>query len=613
MNNELKQKIINANTAYRAGNPIMSDFEYDTLLENYKQLVDNESYLKFINSLHEVAGKVKHPFIMGSLDKLKAEEPETVKKFLSNLKSINVSAKIDGISCRLHYENGKLISGSTRGDGTFGESLGDKINFIKFIPKTIPHLNTIDIRGELVILNSDYSEYFESTFSNPRNAVAGLINRKEWDPQDISYISFIGYTILGDEYTKKQQFEILNACGFETAWYKDDLEYTDNIVDILYNYVKSNYNYLIDGLVICDNNYKNENKYRPDNCVAFKINEQRATTTLIDVAFEGPSENGYFIPVAILEPVEIGNVIVNRCTLHNLDFIAEKELKYGCTVDILRSGDVIPKLISVLETPNDAIDIELPVVCSCCGSTLVKDGVNLRCLNKQCKDQVIHQITHFIKKLGVKSASEKTIENFGIYSFDDLLTFKPNAKYKSQVKFYDDLLLNVFTRSKQELLAAMQFTGLSEILINKIVDFYGFENIENNKYDGLPFGIGELILEKFKDNIIDNLQLVNKFISDSRYNYSNSFITIKKEIIGSVCFTGKLYTMSRGDASKKAIEAGYEVKSGVSSGLTYLVTNDTESNSAKNKKAKQLGTKVINEEEFLKLISNSNNDVLNDL
>jgi NAD-dependent DNA ligase len=171
----------------------------------------------------------------------------------------------------------------------------------------------------------------------------------------------------------------------------------------------------------------------------------------------------------------------------------------------------------------------------------------------------------------------------------------------------------VFTRSKQELLAAMQFTGLSEILINKIVDFYGFENIENNKYDGLPFGIGELILEKFKDNIIDNLQLVNKFISDSRYNYSNSFTIVKKEIIGSVCFTGKLYTMSRGDASKKAIEAGYEVKSGVSSGLTYLVTNDTESNSAKNKKAKQLGTKVINEEEFLKLISNSNNDVLNDL
>lgn len=600
MKEQLKIKIINANNAYRSGTSIISDAEYDYLLEQYQQLVSETEYLEFLNSLHEKTGKVKHPFIMGSLDKLKAEEPENVKKFLSKLKTINVSAKVDGISCRLHYENGKLISGSTRGDGTFGESLGDKINFIKYIPKHIPCLDTLDIRGELVILNKDYSEYFEATFSNPRNAVAGLINRKEWNPDDIGYISFIGYTILGPTYTKKQQFEILNSCEFKTAWYKDDLNYSDDIVDELYNLVKQDYEYLVDGLVLCDNSYCNEEKYRPDNCVAFKINEQIATTRLIDVVFEGPSENGYFIPVAILEPVEIGNVVVNRCTLHNLDFIKEKNLKYGCTVSILRSGDVIPKLIEVLDTIDGACEIEYPSHCTCCDSELIRDGVNLRCLNKDCSDQIIHQITHFIKKLGIKSVSEKTIVNFNISSFKDLLAFRPDKKYKSQTKFYDELLLKLFTRSKQELLAATQFNGLSEILVNKIVDFYGLENIEQDKYTGLPYGVGELILDKFRDNVKENLDLVNVIINDSRYNHTIQMVS-KKEIIGSVCFTGKLYTMSRNDASKKAIEAGYEVKNTVSAGLTYLVTNDTESNSSKNKKAKQLGTKVINEEEFIQL------------
>ena len=168
------------------------------------------------------------------------------------------------------------------------------------------------------------------------------------------------------------------------------------------------------------------------------------------------------------------------------------------------------------------------------------------------------------------------------------------------LKFKNELLLKLFTRSKQELLAATQFNGLSEILVNKIVDFYGLENIEQGKYVGLPYGVGELILEKFRNNVIENLELVNMIINDSRYNHTVQNIS-KKEIIGSVCFTGKLYTMSRNDASKKAIEAGYEVKNTVSAGLTYLVTNDTESNSSKNKKAKQLGTKVINEEEFIQL------------
>ena len=257
---------------------------------------------------------------------------------------------------------------------------------------------------------------------------------------------------------------------------------------------------------------------------------------------------------------------------------------------------------------------EAPLECPCCGSKLVRDGVNLRCVNKSCKDQVISQITQFIKKLGCKHSSDATLDKLNIHSFDALVKFSPNKKYKTQVKLYDELLKNVFTKSKQELLAATNFIGLSETLINKIVDFYGFENIESGKYVGLPNGVGELTLQKFKDNILENLEIVNKFINDRRYNFSKISMDLadsnKNQKNGmSVCFTGKLFTMTRDEASKKAEAAGFEVKGGVNKGLTYLVTNDTTSGSSKNRKAKELGTKVIDEQAFLKLVSNSSEDM----
>ena len=249
-----------------------------------------------------------------------------------------------------------------------------------------------------------------------------------------------------------------------------------------------------------------------------------------------------------------------------------------------------------------------PTECPCCGSNLEIDGVNLRCMNPDCADKKLHQAVDFIKRLGVKSASEATFKKFGIVDVPSILKFKANKKYKSEVKLENELIAKVFSRSKQELLAAMNFEDLGETLINKIVDFYGYSNIEAGKpYIGLPSGVGELTLQKFKDKILENLEYVNMFINDSRYNC----LELIQDKTGapqnnknnlSICFTGKLNTMTRSEASKKAEAAGFEVKGGVNKGLTYLVTNDTESGSSKNRKAKEFGTKVISEQEFLKLV-----------
>lgn len=621
----IKNKIVSANSAYRSGTPIMSDQAFDDLCDEYQKLVSEDEWNAFRDSLHEVKGKVKHPFIMGSLDKLKYEEPEIVKQFIDKYCSwLNVSAKVDGISCRLHYDNGQLTSATTRGNGEFGEDITDKIDFVKFVPerlgtgKLAAKYKDIDIRGELVILKDDFAKM--SGYANARNACAGIMNRKDFSRKDVAYVSFIAYTILGKEFDKEEQFALLKAWGFNTAWNETFRPYYFkdkklDVVEELFKYASQDFEYDTDGLVICDGHYKNEDKYRPDSCKAFKINQLIAETKIVDVVWEGPSKNGVFCPVAILEPVELGGAMISRCSLYNLDFLKNMKVAYGSRVKLMRSGDVIPKIVEVIDKLGDdgTTGIDWPKDCPCCGSRLDYSEVNPKCINMQCEDKLLHQTVDFIKRLGVKSASEATLKKFNIKNIPDLLAFNANPKYKSEVKLESELLSKVFSRSKQELLAAMNFEDLGETLINKIVDFYGYDNIEAGKpYVGLPPGVGELTLQKFKDKILENLEYVNKFINDSRYNFlevtGNDSANIQKNGM-SVCFTGKLNTMSRSKATKLAEDNGFEVRGGVNKGLTYLVTNDPNSGSSKNRKAKELGTKVITEDEFLKLCNSSDSNL----
>ena len=610
MSKELKEKILAANAAYRSGSPIMEDGEFDALLEELQSQISEEEYNSFRNTLHEVKGKVKHPYVLGSLDKLKSEEPEKVAKFISeNLKTkLNVSAKVDGISCRLHYENGMLKSASTRGNGTFGEDLTDKIKHVKNVPAEISVKDVIDVRGELVILKDEFTE-FSSEFANPRNAVAGFMNRKDWKAEDIEHVSFIAYTVLGTKYQKSKQFDLLEKNGFVTAWHKDVVKaeaMKDGFVEKLTKLAEQEHSYETDGLVLCDASYLNEDKYRPDTCVAFKTNQQIGVTTLLDVAFDGPSKDGTHSPVAILEPIDLGGAMIGRASVYNLDAIKKLGLKCGCKVKLLRSGDVIPKIIEVIETPKSCTDIVLPTKCNCCGSELVRDGVNLRCKNDNCSAQMLWRITKFIKDLGVKSISDKTLANYGIYSVEDLLKFKvTDSKSKTQQKFAEELKLKIFSRTKDELLCAMNFSGLGMSSIQKIIDFYGWEAIEAKKFDGHPDGIGDLLLEKFISSIDKNMADLKLLLSDVRYAAPVESKKAETKSNGrSVCFTGKLNTMGRTEAEKKAIAAGFEVKS-VNKKLTYLVTNDPDTNSGKGKKARELGIKIISEADFLKMLTDS--------
>lgn len=363
--NDIKKKIVEANKAYREGQSFLTDQEYDDLLESLKTEMSEEEYEEFVSTLNEgsieknVDGKVKHPFCLGSLDKIKYEEPEVVLKWIKdNIKNmLSVSAKVDGISSRAEYKNGKLVSLTTRGDGLAGMDITSKAKYIKHLPKVLPKVLTNgygdftgNIRGELVIMREDF-ESIKDRFSNRRNAVAGIMNRKDSMENDLRLVSFVPYTILGHDYTKSEQFAFLEDAGFNVAWNAliDKSGIDDTIVDWLFNTAQDELPYETDGLVICDSEWRNEDKYRPDGCKAFKINQNSAITKVIGFDWGTPSASGKMTPVALLEPVEIAGVIVKRVTCNNITWMEKLGVEIGKTVRVLRSGEVIPKIVEVLD------------------------------------------------------------------------------------------------------------------------------------------------------------------------------------------------------------------------------------------------------------------------
>ena len=610
---KLKAKIAAANKAYREGAPIMDDPSYDALLEKLSLYVPGDEYNAFVETLHEKAGKAKLPYVMGSLQKLKCSEPETVRKFLAAKVEgpLNVSAKVDGISACLVYENGRLAHAMTRGDGYEGEWLDDKIRFVKGVLREVDAPDAeLAVRGELVIFKDDFAS-MDGT--SPRNVCAGIMNRKagskEWREEDFGKVTFVPYTILGSKYTKAEQFAELERMGFSTAWHRDFPAgyFEENGLDVvaeLFKYATQDLPYEIDGVVVSSSGYRNEDKYRPDAQMAVKTNTLAAETRLIDVSWEGPSKNGVFFPVAVLEPVEIGGSVISRSTLNNLDYIAQLGVMYGSVVRVAKRGDIIPAVEAVVSTPDDALPIKPPDGCSCCGGPLVRDGVNLRCANPDCPDQKTYQVEHFIKKLGVMNASFKTLKNLGIDGYEKLIAFAPGKK-KTEAKLAAELRDKVFSKAPDEIFCALNIRDLGETLQRKIIDFYGWENVRTPGFgfEGLPEGIGEVTLAKFRDALAENLRVTALFEADPRYSWSPAAAAPKAAAPkkGSVCFTGAL-SIPRGQAAALAEKAGFEVKGSVTKGLTYLVTPDPESGSSKNEKAKKYGTKVIDEAGFMKLV-----------
>lgn len=246
-----------------------------------------------------------------------------------------------------------------------------------------------------------------------------------------------------------------------------------------------------------------------------------------------------------------------------------------------------------------------PITCPSCGEKLVKAGPHLTCPNEDCGEKLVMRLTDFVRKLDVQNVSDATIRSWGLKTVKDLLEFRPAASSKSQVKFYEELKAKVFKATKRQLLSAMYFQDIGTTILDKIFDQYGFDSVLEQKLSGsLPDGVGQTTIDKLVDRLGANLEDLRLITEDSRYSPETPVAKAKSNGM-SVCFTGSLRSMGRTEASKKAEACGYAVKSSVGKGLTYLVTNNPDPSSSKGRKAKSLGIQIISEDQFLKMIDNS--------
>jgi len=589
---ELKERIIIANKKYREGEPIINDDEYDELLYELEKRISNKDFQEFRKNLFENPGKFKHTYKVGSLRKIKYEEFDVSE--IENIinKEVIITPKIDGNSIILYYdENGNLANVVTRGNGIYGEIRnGLKPLFPqKFLSNGI-------VRGELYIsfdnfekIKNHFKDYKEA--KNPRNLIAGLIHRDNLNKNILKYIDFLAFEIMGSNETQQEQLDFLLLSNFNIPDYeiwriigmidKETLKYT-------YEKWKTYLNYPIDGLVLNDIDYRFENKMIPENRIAFKVNEEIARSEIIDIEWN-VSKNGKITPVAKIKPVELNGTKVEKITLFNAKNVYTSKIGIGSKILVFKSGEIIPAIKEVL-TYNDPI---LPKECPVCGKKLKYEGTELWCKNENCPAKTIKKLVEFLKRLKIKGFTEKSLKNFGISNFKELINFKANKKYKNQVKLEKVLKEKMENLTEEEIFKSYPFQNLGDNLLSRIINYYGFENIKEKKFkSGYPELVSDITFKQFKNQLDDALRFL-KLIKEKFNVKENKKENKKKEDIlkgKSFCITGSFENFKRDELEKKIKELGGEIK-GISKKLDYLIVGNKPG--SKLEKAKKLGVKIL--------------------
>lgn len=597
----LKEQIIKANKAYRIGTPIMSDAEYDILLSKLEDEMDVIEYLSFKESLMEESGSYKHKYIVGSLNKVRYGENE-LDKWINkhNVKEIVVSEKLDGCSFVAEYIMGMFVKGASRGDGKTGTDWTEKLKHI--LPQRISTINSVTIRGELVLCGDSHTIL---GYKNQRNGVVGIMNEDKIVPSKLKHVTALVYDMPSTNLNAEQIFNVLDKDFTTPKWVK--LSVDTSIEEGLKNqleYFKSISSYIMDGLVISTSDYVNENVYHPEKKIAFKVNSEGVKGQVTGIEWN-VSKGGLLKPVVEINPIDIDGTTVKRVTGFNAKYIVDNGIGTGVNVMVIRSGEVIPKIINVLNGyPSTMKRHDIPTVCPSCNSKLDWKGVDLTCTNKQCGTTKVKSLASFLIKCGVEGVTDTSLENWGIKGYRTLLAFK-GTDGKAQANFMKELETKVFSKPKEELFACMTFDGAGETNITKIINFYGgISKTTRTLYMGtspseFPEGIGYKTIVKIEEDWKSNLLNLKNIIMDSRYNPVTVTTVNGTKLSGlSFCITGTL-SKPRKHFENLVINNGGTLGS-VSKKLSYLIIG-TDSGS-KEDKAKSLGVTILTEEKFMEMI-----------
>ena len=655
---------------YHNDKPLVSDAEYDKIKKDILDFEKKNPNIVDINSPSEKVGfapsekfsKVKHLVPMLSLDN--AFTKDDVEDFLKKIRNylnfekdtpieLTAEPKIDGISASLIYKNNKIIRGLSRGDGEYGEDITENLLTIKDIPQIL-HGENIDrefeIRGEVYIGKKDF-EKIKNDFANPRNAAGGSLRQKDSKKTALIPLKFFAHSIGDiDEKKFKTHINFLNFCkkiGFKINPLTKTFSSVDELIkSYLYvEEIRASLDYDIDGIVYKVNDLTLQKRLgslssSPRWAIAHKFSSEKATTVIRKIEIQ-VGRTGALTPVAKLDPVNVGGVLVSNATLHNEDEIIRKDIRLNDTVIIQRAGDVIPQVVEVIKSKRDKNSKKFTFPDKClCGRPAVKDynetskklDVVKRCTDTgfNCEFMAREKIKHFVSKeaLNIDGFGKKIVEDFWSLNFirlpQDIFTFdyKKIEKLEGWGELSVSNLKTAIEKSKDISLAKFIYSlGIRHIgqenaknLSRYFVSMKNFLKLCNpdllmneiNNLDEID-GIGETQIESltyfFKDKknnkvVYELSKILN--IQDFIEKKIDSFFSGKN-----IMFTGGFSTMSRSEAKSLAETLGAKILSSVTKKLDYLVIGLSKPTKNKVDKAKEFGVKIIEEKEWLKLSRNS--------
>ena len=649
-----KQLEIWANKYYDEDNPEVSDYEYDMTMNKLKALEKEFPDLVTKDSLTQKVGghvkegfeKVEHEvplqslqdiFSFGELEEFKERVYKAAKE--NNLKEDDVKfvveTKIDGLSAALEYKDGKFVRGATRGNGLVGEDVTENLKTIKTIPKELPEPINIIVRGEVFIgkkefekMNEERELNEEKTFANARNAAAGSLRQLDTKitkkrPLDI-YI-FNVQKIEGKEFNSHfEELKYLKKLGFNVNPVLIPCNNIPEAIDAI-NKIgeeREELTFGIDGAVIKVDDLKLREKMGttskvPRWAIAYKYPPEKKETKLKDIICQ-VGRTGAITPMAILEPVKVAGSTISKTTLHNEDFIKEKDIRVGDTIVVQKAGDVIPEILEVKKEKRDGTEqvFEMPKVCPVCGAPVVREEGEAvsRCIGIECPAKLVRNIIHFVSRecMNIDGLGDKIIEQLinrnlisniaDIYflKFEDIATLKKNGQKFTQNLI--DAINNSKNNDLYRLIAALGIRHIGKKAAKTLAKKYKtMDSLINASLESLAMtdDIGEIsansIYEFFRQD--QTIDLINRLKEANVNMEALDTEDIDNRFEGKTfVLTGTLERFTRKEASDLIEKHGGKTSGSVSKKTDYVLAG--EDAGSKLTKAQNLGVEIITEEQF---------------
>ena len=631
---------------YIEDSPEIEDFEYDAMLRELEKLEEEYPEFRREDSPTQMVGgaalklfsPVEHSVKMESLqdvfnfDELRsfAEKIDTARTAFS------VEPKIDGLSVSLEYRDGLFFRGSTRGDGLTGEDVTANLLKIKSIPKAISFEGELEVRGEVYMPRDSFERLTErqelmgeTPFKNPRNAAAGSLRQKNpkiTASRNLDIFVFNIQQYSGNEITgHKQSIDFLKTLGFKTVPFYNKFKTIEDVIAELNRIgeIRSSLLFDIDGAVIKTDSFAQRAEIGstakfPRWALAFKYPPEEKETTVVDIEV-AVGRTGVLTPTAVFEPVLVAGSTDSRATLHNQDFIDEKDIRLGDRVVIRKAGDIIPEVIRVVNHKEGSQRFMLPENCPSCGAAVIREEgeAAVRCVNPECPAQLLRNLIHFC------SRDAMDIEGMGDAVLEKLVSAKLLSKASEiyTLKKEDFMTLEGFKdKSYENLLAAIEKSksnDLSKLVFalgirhvgqkaGKILaDYFGsMENLMNATLEELTAieGFGGIMAKSVADFFsLEQSKREIEYLAAYGVNMNSQKEKIDNRFEGKTfVLTGTLPTYSRNEASEIIEKFGGKTASSVSKKTSYVLAG--EEAGSKLVKAQTLGVTIITEEEFNEMI-----------